>query len=110
MQHNGRTHVIGQANNVFIFPGLGLGALAARSPRVTAAMLRAAVRALAESVTPEELADGRIYPAIERLPAVARTVAQAVAQASEGTLSPEAERAFADLAWIPEYPEVVAVD
>ena len=110
VQHNGRTHVIGQANNVFMFPGLGLGALAARSPRVTAAMLRAAVRALAESVTPEELADGRIYPAIERLPAVARTVAQAVAQASEGTLSPEAERAFADLAWIPEYPEVVAVD
>jgi malic enzyme len=110
VQHNGRTHVISQANNVLIFPGLGLGALAARAPRITAAMLRAAVRTLAEAVTPAELADGRVYPAIERLPAVARAVARAVAQASEGTLSSETERAFAELAWVPEYPEVVAVE
>lgn len=110
VQHDGRTYVIGQANNVFVFPGLGLGALAAQAPRVTPAMLRAAVRALAESVTPVELADGRIYPAIERLPAVARAVARAVAQASAGSLTPEIECAFAELAWVPEYPEVVAVD
>lgn len=110
VQHGGRTHVIGQANNVFIFPGLGLGALAARAPRVTAAMLRAAVRALAEATTTEELAEGRIYPAIDRLPVVARAVARAVAQASGSSSSAEIERDFADLAWVPEYPEVVAVD
>jgi malic enzyme len=73
-------------------------------------MLRAAVRALAESVTTEDLANGRIYPSIERLPAVTRSVARAVAQAVAGSLTPDVERAFADLAWVPEYPEVVAVD
>jgi malic enzyme len=110
VQHEGRSYVIGQANNVFVFPGLGLGALAAQASRVTPAMLRAAVRALAESVTTEDLANGRIYPSIERLPAVTRSVARAVAQAVAGSLTPDVERAFADLAWVPEYPEVVAVD
>ena len=78
----GRQRVIGQANNAYIFPGVGLGVVAARLPRITDAMFLAAAEALAQAVLPVELDRGTIYPGIDRLREVSVLVAEAVVGAA----------------------------
>jgi malate dehydrogenase (oxaloacetate-decarboxylating)(NADP+) len=89
----GQQRVIGQANNAYIFPGVGLGVVAAQLPRTTDAMFLAAAEALAQAVLPAELDRGTIYPGIDRLREVAVLVAQAVVGAARrelrGAMSPE---------------------
>ena len=69
---------IGQANNVFIFPGVGLGALVAEAREVTDEAFLTAAQELAASVTPARLASGGIYPPIAELRSIARRIAVAV--------------------------------
>jgi malic enzyme len=77
---DGRERPIGQANNVFIFPGVGLGAVVAEARTITERMFLVAARALAEQVTDERLGAGALYPPIEALADISRRVAVAVAQ------------------------------
>ena len=60
---DGRRHIIGQANNAFIFPGVGLGAIVAASPVVTESMFLTAAHVLADAVTDDRLADRCAVPA-----------------------------------------------
>jgi len=112
---NGKTHVIGQGNNVFIFPGLGLGALVAESRQVTDGMVNAAASALAKAVSDEELETGSLYPAVTRLREVSRQVALAVAlrAVEEGVAVMKTERelqvAMDEMIWDPVYPEYIPV-
>jgi len=76
----GRPRLIAQANNVFVFPGVGLGAMVARAGELTDGMFMAAASALAEMVTSERLAQGALYPALTDLRAVSRRIAIAVAR------------------------------
>lgn len=80
VSHGGRTHVPGQGNNVYIFPGVGLGVVATGARRVTDSMFVKAARALAAKVSDEELAEGRVYPALKRIHEVSQAVAVAVAE------------------------------
>jgi len=76
----GRTHVPGQGNNSYIFPGVGLGVLASRARRVTDRMFAEAAEALAQAVLPSDLELGRVYPALTRIREVSAKIAVAVAE------------------------------
>ncbi|KAH7103213.1 malic enzyme [Auriculariales sp. MPI-PUGE-AT-0066] len=65
--YNGRTYYAGQGNNMYIFPGLGLGAILAGASSVTDSMVETSSTSLAAALTPEEHAAGLIYPRIERI-------------------------------------------
>jgi malate dehydrogenase (oxaloacetate-decarboxylating) len=80
VEQGGRRYRVGQGNNVFIFPGLGLGALAARATSVTAGMIAAASSALADQVTESERSSGLLFPSVARLCAVSYEIACAVAR------------------------------
>jgi len=77
---DGRTFVPGQGNNAYIFPGVGLGVVAARARHVTDRMFAAAARTLASLVQEEDLALGRIYPALTRIREVSAHIGVAVAE------------------------------
>jgi len=76
---HGRTYRFSQANNVAIFPGVGLGALFARTARVTTEMLFAAGEALHALTEPADYAEGLILPPNRDLRETAAQVAAAVA-------------------------------
>jgi malate dehydrogenase (oxaloacetate-decarboxylating) len=80
VQYKDNEYQIGQGNNVFIFPGLGLGAMVSGATRITDTMVSAAANALANSVSEQELTLGLLFPAVDRLRQVSREVAIAVAQ------------------------------
>ncbi|BDU78352.1 NAD-dependent malic enzyme [Mesoterricola sediminis] len=95
MEWNGRILRSSQCNNMYIFPGVGLGALVAKASKVTDGMLLAASRAISGMVTPEQEAQGLMLPPMEDIRRASTEVAFAVArQAREeglGRLADDAE-------------------
>lgn len=80
VSHGGREWHTGQCNNVYIFPGVGLGTLATRATRVTDAMFLIAARTLASMVTDADLDAGRVFPSLARIREVSARIAVAVAE------------------------------
>lgn len=76
----GQTHVPGQGNNAYIFPGVGLGALVSGASRVSDEMFLAAARCLAGQVGEDDLEAGRVYPALDKIRDVSARIATAVAE------------------------------
>jgi malic enzyme len=110
---DGRTVRIGQANNAFVFPGVGLGTLVSRAQMVTDSMFLAAAEALAREVTAEDLAEGSLYPRVQELRKVTAKVAEAVVrEAREAGVGLPYENgaiaaAVARSMWEPVYPELI---
>ncbi len=104
---NGSTHIIGQANNVFVFPGVGLGAVVSQARQITIGMFLAAARALAAEVSGDRLRKGALFPPITEVRSVSRAVALAVisAAAAEGVAEPllDPEAAVNRASWDPFY-------
>lgn len=80
VEFEGKTFVPGQGNNVYIFPGVGLGALVVEAREVSDRMFLVAARTLAGMVTEEDLAIGRIYPSLTRIREVSVRIATEVAK------------------------------
>src|SRR5437763_11844430 len=75
-----RIFVPRQGNNSYIFPAVGLGATAIGSRLVTDEMFMAAAHTLAYLVTPEDIGQGSLYPALPRIREVSAHIAVAVAE------------------------------
>jgi malate dehydrogenase (oxaloacetate-decarboxylating)(NADP+) len=80
VQLNGKTFVPRQGNNSYIFPGVGLGAIACGARLVTDEMFMAAAHALADLVNEADVAQGSLYPALPRIREVSAHIAAAVAE------------------------------
>ena len=76
---NGQTFVPRQGNNSYIFPGVGLGAIASGAKRITDEMFMAAAHSLAHDVSETDLAQGSLYPALPRIREVSANIAKVVA-------------------------------
>lgn len=109
VEWNGRMYVPGQGNNAYIFPGIGLGLLAAKAREVTDEMFFAAAKRLAELVEPSDLEIGRVYPPLSRIREVSLEIAIAVAEQTWKQGLADAERPadvralIRTLVWEPEY-------
>lgn len=70
----------GQGNNAYIFPGIGLGAIAIEAKLISDDMFLAAAATLAQCVSEQELSLGMVYPKLTRIRDVSLKIAMAVAQ------------------------------
>lgn len=84
----GRTLYPGQGNNMYVFPGIGLGAILARAASVTDSMIEAASLGLADTLTAEERALDLVYPRIERIREISAQIALSVIRAAQKEVSP----------------------
>ncbi len=105
----GTTYRIGQCNNSFIFPGVGLGACVSRARHVSDGMFLDAAKALAACVTPDDLAEHAVYPQLSRIRDCSHAVACAVVRravaeghADAGVLA-NLEETVRRSMWFPEY-------
>lgn len=109
IEYNGKSYRVGQGNNVFIFPGVGLAAILSKSKIVDTDMFTTASFALAECVTAEDLAEGAIYPKIPRLREISAFVAKSileeilVKQPENPFKSENLDSYIEERMWIPEY-------
>jgi malate dehydrogenase (oxaloacetate-decarboxylating)(NADP+) len=78
VQYGGRRFVPGQGNNMFIFPGLGLGVVLSGTHKVTDEMFFTAAQTLAHMVTEEELEAGTMYPDLGKIRQISLAIATAV--------------------------------
>lgn len=71
-----------QGNNVYVFPGIGLGAILSKASRITDDMIYTSAAALAGALNAEEIHKGLIYPRIERVRDASIVVAREVMKAA----------------------------
>jgi len=106
---DGRTVHISQCNNLYIFPGMGLGAIVCQATRVTHGMFSAASRAISEMVTDEQRAQGYLLPSLTDVRGASFQVALAVAKQArdEGIGLIASDERLAELIkkamWVPRY-------
>jgi malate dehydrogenase (oxaloacetate-decarboxylating) len=109
MEWQGRTLQASQCNNMYIFPGIGLGALVSKATRITDGMFLAASKAISAYVTPEQEAMGLLLPEMKDIRDVSASVAKAVGMAARDAglarLIDDArlEQIIRKAQWIPSY-------
>ena len=107
--YNGITYTIGQANNAFVFPGIGLGVIVAGAQRLTKNMLDASAKAVARQSNPTA-PGAALLPDIKDLRSISAVVAEAVYHAAveDGVATKTRDdlvQTILDTMWLPEYHE-----
>jgi malic enzyme len=116
VQVDGAARVIGQANNAFCFPGIGLGAIVSEVREITDEMFLVAAEACAGSVGDERLAQGSLYPHQSELRVVSRSIAERLVRlASDQGLGrvfqgDDVEAAVDRMMWTPDYAPLVPAE
>jgi malic enzyme len=111
---DGRAIHVGQGNNAFVFPGVGLGVLISSASRVTDSMFASAAEQLAAEVGAGQLAKGSLFPRVCEIRRVSARIAEAVVRTAReegvGRPIPDAEirAAVAEAIWEPAYLPLVA--
>lgn len=112
---NGSRINIGQSNNVYVFPGVGLGCLVAEAREVTDSMFTIAAEAVANTVSEEFLQSGTLFPPLSELRDITHKIAVAVVKETNrldlgNNISDDGiSEAVKAMMWFPDYPEVEAV-
>jgi malic enzyme len=105
----GRRFRIGQCNNSFIFPGIGLGAWVGRVKRITDSMFLDAARVLATSVSESDLDEGALFPKLTGIREISHGVACAVIRRAvnegfaDAEMAKDVEERVRRAMWVPEY-------
>lgn len=112
VNYQGKTYKIGQCNNVYIFPGVGLGALASQATKVTDGMFLEAARTLSTFSPALKDPTESLFPTIEQVRTVSRAIALAVAKKAceekvAKTAAADLEKGIAAHVWEPHYPTYV---
>ena len=107
VEFGGVTYTIGQANNVLVFPGIGLGIIVSRARTVTPGMLQAAAKAIVHQACPTNAGDS-LLPDVRNLREISTAVAEAVYHAAvEDAVATKTHadvaRAVAGAMWAPVY-------
>jgi len=109
---DGRPRLVGQANNVFVFPGLGLGAIVSRTREITDRMFLVAATTLAGMISGQRLDQGALYPRLGDLRPISRAIAIAVAREAHDSglarmTTDSIEEAVDEAMWTPDYNAVL---
>ena len=109
VEYEGKSYTIGQCNNVFIFPGVGLGVIASTATRVTDRMFLEAAKVLCKYAPILNNPYASLFPRLTQLRAISRDVAIAVAnEAIKEGVCPnppiDVSKAVEENMWIPKYP------
>lgn len=119
LDYKGKTLKPAQSNNMYTFPGLGLGALIGEAKIITDNMLNAAALSLANSVTDEDYKNGKIFPDVSLIPELTKKIAISIAQqAFKDNVAKyeieksdeEFEKIISTRYWVPEYGSLVRID
>ncbi|HXI02057.1 MAG TPA: malic enzyme-like NAD(P)-binding protein, partial [Candidatus Saccharimonadales bacterium] len=114
--YGGRSFECRQANNAFVFPGLGLGCILSEAREIPDEIFMTAADALADAASLGPEAPGAIYPKIGRLREVSARVAAAVIRRARdlgvGRLIDDGEidGLVAGSMWFPEYPDYLEAE
>ena len=113
IEYNGVSYEFGQANNAFIFPGLGLGAIVSKAEVISKGMFATAANAVADMCSNDK-PGASLLPNINKLQEVSEKVAIEVIQVaiSEGIARADihdVEKAVAEAMWKPEYKEIRSI-
>jgi malate dehydrogenase (oxaloacetate-decarboxylating) len=112
VEFEGRSIRIGQSNNVFVFPGVGLGCLVGEVREITDSMFTIAAEIVAQSVSNEALDEGTLFPRLTELRAITHNIACAVVREANvlglGNKIPDGaiESRVSEMMWDPAYPSI----